>query len=237
MKVEVCATSLQSIMNAQQAGADRIELCTELSLGGVTPSYGFIKEAVRLSKLPIHLLIRPRSGDFCYSEVEFQTLLEDIRMAKQLGVAGVVVGFLHSDNQVHWEQLQQAMAFAKPLTITFHRAFDLIPDPEAALERFIALGVDRILCSGQALKATQGIATLERWKTLAGKKLEIQPGGGINNINCRKFYDHGFESLHLSAQKNSSNHSNNESISGFWKQQAEVADLQMLQEVVAICKP
>lgn len=237
MKVEVCATSLQSILNAQQAGADRIELCAELSLGGITPSYGFIKEAVRLSELPIHLLIRPRSGNFYYSEVEYQTLLEDIRMAKQLGVAGVVVGFLHSNNQIHWEQLQQAMAFAKPLAITFHRAFDLIPDPETALKRFIELGVHRILCSGKALQATEGIATLERWKTLAGKSLEIQPGGGIDAENCQMFYDHGFESLHLSAQRKNLNHSNAESVSDFWEQQAEVADLKMLQEVVSICKP
>ena len=236
LKVEVCATSLQSIRYAQEAGADRIELCSELTHGGITPSYGFIKEAVRLSSLPIHCLIRPRSGNFIYNEDEFQIILENIRMAKQLGVSGIVLGFLTSKNDVHWEQLHQALAFAKPLGITFHRAFDLIRKPEEALGKFIELGINRVLCTGHPTQAVEGIETLKRWKSLTLGQIEIQPGGGINHYNCHRFVTNRFESLHLSAQIKTKQETlgSNEAI---WEQPKEIADLELLKKVVAICKP
>lgn len=234
MKIEVCATSLESIQNAQIAGADRIELCSELSHGGITPSYGFMKEAVRLSQLPINCLIRSRSGNFVYTDAEFNIMIEDLRIAKQLGVAGVVIGFLTQKNEVNWEQLQQAITEADSLEVTFHRAFDEIKDTTTALEKFKELGVHRILCSGKAEKAENGIEQLLDWKNSTQNTIEIQPGGGITDLNCHLFKQKDFESLHLSAHKKEAPLA--DSSSGIWNQPKEVADLEMLKKVVASCK-
>ena len=235
MKIEVCATSLESIQNAQIAGADRIELCSELSLGGITPSYGFIKEAVRISRLPINCLIRSRSGDFVYTDAEFNTMMEDVQIAKKLGVTGIVIGFLTPENDVNWEQLQQAIALADTLEVTFHRAFDELKDSRAALEKFKELGVHRILCSGKAEKAENGIEQLLDWKKSTQDAIEIQPGGGITDLNCQLFKQSDFESLHLSAHKKNRNTSGDTAM-GIWDQPKEVADIEMLKRVVASCK-
>ena len=234
MKIEVCATSLESIQNAQIAGADRIELCSELSHGGITPSYGFMKEAIQLSQLPINCLIRCRSGNFVYTDAEFNIMMEDLRIAKQLGVAGVVIGFLTQKNEVNWEQLQKATAVADSLEITFHRAFDEIKDTTTALEKFKELGIDRILCSGKAEKAENGIMQLLDWKNKTLNAIEIQPGGGITDLNCHLFKQKEFESLHLSAHKKAVPLA--DSTPGIWNQPKEVADLEILKKVVASCK-
>lgn len=235
MKVEVCATHIETVRLAQLAGADRIELCSELSLGGITPSAGLIQTAVTQYRIPIQCLIRPRSGDFIYSENEFEIILNDIQKAKSMGVAGIVVGLMTKNNEIDWNQLEQAISVAKPLEITFHRAFDLVRNPESSLENLIAMGVDRILCSGKADQAAIGIDVLVDWKKQAGGRIEIQPGGGINMENCALFIRHQFPSLHLSAMKKKSSDAGADTLESLWQQPKEIADWETLQYVVNAC--
>lgn len=235
LKVEVCATHLQSLRIAEQAGADRIELCSELSLGGVTPSAGFMKKAVESCRLPIHCLIRPRSGEFVYSEEEFQIILEDIRVAKSMGVAGVVLGFLTANNEIDWKQLERALEIARPLSISFHRAFDLLVTPEKDMERLIDMGVGRILCTGKAPTAEMGLATLVRWKQIAMGRIEIQPGGGIGVDNCSLFVSQQFPSLHLSAVSKKRLNAVDDGLDSEWHQPKAIADPSILRAVVARC--
>jgi len=200
MIVEVCANSLESALNAQLAGAQRIELCSELTLGGITPSYGLIKKVMEAMNIPVHVLIRPRSGDFCYSDTEFQTMLEDIAICESLGVDGIVSGVLNSDLQVDWDRTKVLKEASGSCTFTFHRAFDLVANP---LETFIELqdmGVDTLLTSGQAASAMEGMSLL---KQLEGKSntCTIMPGAGIRDNNAMHFKKAGFKAIHLSATK------------------------------------
>lgn len=235
MKVEVCTSHIDTVSIAEKAGADRIELCSAISLGGITPSAGLIQAAVAQSSLPIQCLIRPRSGDFIYTDAEFHIILDDIRKARALGVAGIVIGFMTQDNRIDWNQLEQAMAVAGSLEVCFHRAFDLVVDPEQSLERLIEMGVNRILCSGQAEQAAHGIATLIGWKNKAAGNIEIQPGGGINPKNCSLFVQHQFPSLHLSALDKQQQNTSSDTLDNIWQDPIEVANFELLKQVVATC--
>ena len=124
MKLEICANSYQSASNAEKAGAHRIELCAELAVGGITPSYGLLKKVMHDLTIPVHVLIRPRSGDFTYSDAEFQIMKENILICKELGVTGIVSGVLKLDNTIDIERTKELVAVAKPMNFTFHRAFD-----------------------------------------------------------------------------------------------------------------
>ena len=164
MKVEICASSLLSVKNAISAGADRIELCSAFQLGGITPSIGLIKEAIKLDKIPIHCLIRPREGDFFYDSNEINIISNDIIVAKELGCKGVVVGCLNNDYSLDLKTLQNFIDLAYPMEITFHRAFDLVKDPFEAMNKLIKLGFNRILSSGQKNNAELGIELLKELK-------------------------------------------------------------------------
>tara|TARA_B110001454_G_scaffold151058_1_gene140392 strand:+ start:6588 stop:7289 length:702 start_codon:yes stop_codon:yes gene_type:complete len=201
MILEICANSYQSAMNAQKAGAHRIELCTELSVGGITPSFGLLKKVLAALTIPVHVLIRPRSGNFTYSDSEFKIMKEDIQQCKDLGCAGIVSGVLHANNTIDIERTKELIALSKPLSFTFHRAFDCVSNPKKALKELIALEIDRVLTSGLEEKAINGIALLKELKDIAKEQLIILPGSGINATNARTFKSNGFKEIHTSASK------------------------------------
>jgi copper homeostasis protein len=203
MKLEICTNSYQSAMNAEKAGADRIELCSELSVGGITPSYGLLKKVSEEITIPVNVLIRPRSGNFQYSEEEFSVMKENIKLCKELGFNGIVSGVLNIDNSIDIERTKKLIELSKPLSFTFHRAFDCVSNPKKSLKILIELKVDRILTSGSQEKAAQGIELLKELKQLAKDRIIILPGSGINKKNAVLFKEAGFKEIHTSASKNS----------------------------------
>lgn len=199
MRLEVCANSYRSAINAQNSGADRIELCSELAVGGITPSFGLIKQAVEALKIPVFVLIRPRSGNFTYSKDELEIMEHDILQCKTLGCSGIVSGVLHKDNTIDVERTRTLIELAKPLPFTFHRAFDWVENPQQAIGQLIEMGAERVLTSGQETSAFKGITLLNKLKTASKDKLTILPGGGINADNAKAFKDARFSEIHCSA--------------------------------------
>lgn len=197
MIVEVCANSYQSALNAEEAGADRIELCSELAVGGITPSYGLIKKVSENLTIPIHVLIRPRSGDFSYSGDEFEIMKTNIALCADLGVSGIVSGILHANNTLDKERTGELISAAGNMHFTFHRAFDWVEDPLKTLLELEDIGVDCVLTSGGRQKAEEAINDLVSWQKKI-KKCIIMPGGGIRNHNALLFKNNGFEAIHLS---------------------------------------
>lgn len=200
MRLEVCANSVQSALNAQQAGAYRVELCDSLSLGGTTPSYGAILLARRMLNIKLNVLIRPRAGEFLYSDLEFETIKEDILMAKQLQADGVVCGVLLSSGKVDIARTKELVELARPMSFTFHRAFDCTPDPIQALEDVIATGADRILTSGLKPKAIEAIPLLSQLVKQSNGRIIIMPGSGVNAGNLPELAKCGTQEFHLSGQ-------------------------------------
>jgi copper homeostasis protein len=201
MLLEICANSYQSAKNAQDAGAHRIELCSELSVGGITPSYGLIKQVIDTLSIAVFVLIRPRSGNFTYSEEEFDIMKHDIQLCKNLGCPGIVSGVLNKDNTIDIERTQELIELSKPLEFTFHRAFDCVENPQEALEQLINLGVERVLTSGLEASAEKGLELLKQLKEHVNGRITILPGSGINLQNAKLFKDAGFLEIHLSASK------------------------------------
>jgi copper homeostasis protein len=197
MIVEVCANSLQSALNAQRAGAHRIELCAELGVGGITPSYGLLQKVRDAVSLPIHVLIRPRSGDFTYSGPEYEVMCRDIVNCARMGFDGVVTGVLQEDLRPDLRRTEGLMAIRGNMHFTFHRAFDWAPDPMNAFIMLENMGVDAILSSGQAASAEAGMPLLLKLlKT--NSHCTIMPGAGINAANAMLFREKGFRAIHLS---------------------------------------
>jgi len=199
MKLEICTSNYQSAINAQIAGANRIELCSELAVGGITPSYGLLKQVMEIIKIPVYVLIRPRSGNFTYSDEEFKIMKHDIQLCKDLGCKGIVSGVLNTDNSIDMERTTQLVELSSPLKFTFHRAFDWTPNPYEAMEQLIEINVNRILTSGQQSSAEKGIFVLQQLKKLANGRITILPAGGINSENILAFKGGGFEEIHCSA--------------------------------------
>ncbi|SFR33355.1 copper homeostasis protein [Robiginitalea myxolifaciens] len=197
MLVEVCANSVSSAKIAQAAGADRIEFCSELAVGGITPSLGMLTQVLEEVRIPVHVLIRPRSGDFCYDASEFKAMLRDIALAREAGVAGIVSGVLFQDGSLDMERTQILKEAAGDSTFTFHRAFDRCPEPEKVLEQLETLGPMYILSSGQASNATAGLSTLVGLAAQA-RNCKFMPGAGIGPDNAGLFADAGFTAIHLS---------------------------------------
>ena len=201
MVLEICANSYQSAINAEKAGAQRIELCSEISVGGITPSLGLLKKVMHSLSIPVQVLIRPRSGDFHYSNAEFDIMKENILQCKELGCAGIVSGVLHANNTIDIKRTRELIELSKPMSFTFHRAFDVVPKPKESLLELIKMGVGRLLTSGQKEKAEDGIDLLIELQKLAKNKLTILPGSGINSENCIHFKNAGFTEIHSSASK------------------------------------
>ena len=198
--VEVCCFSIESCVSAELGGAKRIELCASLYEGGTTPSAGLIKLAKQKTSIEIHAMIRPRGGDFCYSEDEILVMQEDIRMAKVLGCDGVVLGILQKDGKVNIVQTKAMVDLAKPMPVTFHRAIDMTPDYEEALENIIQTGCDRILTSGQKNTALEGISAIENLVKKANGRIEIMAGSGVNAQNAQALIHTGVDALHLTGK-------------------------------------
>ena len=189
ISIEVCANSFQSALAALQGGADRIELCTQLEAGGITPSAASIKLAVRELNIPVFVLIRPRSGDFVYDTYDFELMKEDIKIVKNLGAAGVVAGLLMPNGDVDFHRTSELVSLASPMKFTFHRAFDRARDPYVALEDVIRTGADRILTSGQALSAWEGRVLIKALVEKARSRITLLAGAGINPDNVQDIID------------------------------------------------
>jgi copper homeostasis protein len=200
IKIEVCAFSLESCLAAEKGGANRIELCGSMYEGGTTPSAGLIQIAKQRVSIEIHAMIRPRGGDFCYTEDEISVMQADIRMAKQLGCEGVVLGILQPNGQVNIAQTKALVALAKPMRVTFHRAIDMTPDYLEALENIIETGCNRILTSGQKNTAMEGIEAIKNLVKQANGRIEIMAGSGVNADNAQTLIHTGVNALHLTGK-------------------------------------
>lgn len=201
MLLEICASNYESVFNASQCGIKRIELCSELAVGGITPSYGLIKKVMAQFNLEVMVLIRPRSGDFNYSQADFKIMKQDIKLCKKMGCHGIVSGILHSDQTIDYHRTQALVQLSYPLPFVFHRAFDHLPNQEEALEKLIEIGVQRILTSGAAASAEKGFEQLLKLKALAKNRITIMPGGGIQSAHVKQFKDAGFQEIHSSATR------------------------------------
>jgi copper homeostasis protein len=184
--LEICVESVDCAMAAERGEANRIELCSDLAADGITPSTGLMKAARKYVRLPIHVIIRPRAGGFCYSEREFEIMEDDIRSAKQLGMDGVVLGILDSERHVDIERTRKLVDLAHPLPVTFHRAFDTSGDLHEALEAVIQTGSTRILTSGGERSAADNLVGLAGLVEAAGRRIAVMPGGGINATNVAR---------------------------------------------------
>ena len=194
MIIEVCAESYEYALKAEKAGADRIELCKDLNLDGLTPDYESAKRTIDSLNIPVFILIRPREGDFIFSDEEFELMKYDIIKFKEMGCKGIVSGVLNDDNTIDVERTKELVELSKPLEFTFHRAFDIVSKPLKEIENLIRLGVDRILTSGQKEKAIDGLVLLEQLNNISNNRIVIMPGSGISNMNFMKF--NSFNEIH-----------------------------------------
>lgn len=201
-KLEVCCGDLQSVCAAIEGGAHRVELCEALELDGLTPSEAMMESAIGMG-IPVQVLIRVREGDFVYNKEEVCKMLHDIRIARELGAAGVVIGALMPDGSIDEDAIRRMMDEAEGLSVTFHRAFDVCRNPEEALEKIISLGCHRLLTSGQAPTAEQGIPMLKKLVGQADGRIVIMPGAGVNPQNVSRILEEtGAIEIHGSLRKN-----------------------------------
>ena len=201
-KLEICVDSVESAIEAQIAGADRIELCSNLTEGGTTPGLGTIVAARNKLSIGLNVIIRPRGGDFLYSDLEYDIMRRDIDICRENGVDGIVLGILRSDGSADVERTAKLIEFAKPMSATFHRAFDMCRDLLKGLEDIIATGADRLLTSGQKNKALDGSVVINQLVKQSGNRIIIMPGGGINESNIDKIAGiTGANEFHLTGRK------------------------------------
>lgn len=202
MKIEICVEGIDGLLAAEAAGADRAELCASLIEGGITPSLGVVRESLKAAKIPFHVIVRPRGGDFLYSEREFATMLDDVAALRELGVAGVVVGCLTPDGRIDEARMTALVAAARPMSVTCHRAFDMTRDAQEAVEALVRCGVDRVLTSGQRDTALEGIDILRRTVRAAGKRLVVMICGELDEHNIGEALSRsGAPEAHFAAPK------------------------------------
>lgn len=199
--LEICCADIQSVLAANEQGADRIELCSVLGEGGITPSAGFISEAVRLSRIPVKVLIRPREGNFIYTPEEVGIMTADIRLCRQLGAAGVVIGALCHDGSIDTGTCRQLVEAAAGTEVSFHRAFDLCNNPMKALRQIIDIGCNALLTSGGSSSASEGCDMLARLVSTSGNRLKIIAAAGITSSNVAEILKRtGVSEVHASAK-------------------------------------
>ena len=194
MIIEVCAESYEYALKAEKAGADRIELCKDLHLDGLTPDYETSKRTIDSLNIPVFILIRPREGDFIYSDEEFELMKQDIIKFKEMGCKGIVSAVLNNDKSIDVKRTKDLIELSRPLEFTFHRAFDVVSDPLKEIEKLIKMGVDRVLTSGQKEKAMDGLDLLKQLKNISKNRIKILPGSGINKSNIVNF--ESFKEIH-----------------------------------------
>lgn len=200
-KLEICVDSVQSAINAQVAGADRVELCDNLVEGGTTPSYGTILSARNNLNIGLNVIIRPRGSDFLYSDQEYDIMRRDIEICGEAGVDGIVTGILLADGTIDIERTSRLIEFASPMSVTFHRAFDMCKDPFKGLADIISSGARRILSSGQKDNAADGAELLGKLIKMAGEKIIIMPGGGLDESNLARIANiSGAKEFHLTGR-------------------------------------
>jgi len=201
MLFEICVEGVDGAVAAQRGGGDRVELCASLVEGGITPSLGTVRATLGAVSVPVHAMVRPRGGDFLYSALEFASMLDDVAALRDAGVAGVVFGCLTEAGRVDEDRTRALTQRARPLSVTFHRAFDMTDDPATALEALVRCGVDRVLTSGQALTALEGLPTLRRLAAQAAGRIVVMGCGALRpdsiGVVCREA---GLSELHFSAQ-------------------------------------
>ena len=200
MLVEACVDSVESALAAERDGAGRLELCSDLVAGGTTPSAGTIAECRRRVSIPLYVMIRPRGGNFVYSELEFDVMHRDIAVARQLGADGVVLGLLEKGGTVDAVRTAALVRAARPLDVTFHRAIDVARDPEEALEALVVAGVDRVLTSGRAATARRGARVIASLVRRSAGRIVVLAGGGIEGAHVRSLVrTTGVSEIHLRA--------------------------------------
>ena len=201
--LEICSSGLDAIAAAGYSGVSRIELCSSLETGGLTPPLSLMEKVCSGVTIPVHVMIRPRSGDFLYSGEEFNLMMTDVRHARKAGASGVVFGILKSDGTIDRERCLELKALAEPMKITFHRAFDMTAEPFFALEEIIAIGCETLLTSGQHQTAEDGLELIRELVKRAASRIQIMAGSGVNSSNVALLYEAGVRAFHFSARKSS----------------------------------
>ncbi|NMC39829.1 MAG: copper homeostasis protein CutC [Bacteroidales bacterium] len=237
--LEICVDSVESALNAEKGGAHRIELCSALPEGGITPSQGLIKSVKRNTGIPVHVLIRPRSGDFCYDDHELDIMRSDIEFCGEAGIDGIVTGILSPDGSVDTARCSILRESAGSMSFTFHRAFDLCDDPVKGLSGIIETGADRILTSGQAPSAHEGIELIKKLIVKAADRIVIMPGGKINETNIAAIArETGAREFHMSAAKEIIPGKTYSQVAeiingrGFRRQKADIETIRKIREIL-----
>jgi copper homeostasis protein len=244
MKVEVCAGSVQSVIEAEKGGASRVELCDNLFEGGTTPSAATIELSSRLVAIPVYVMIRPRGGDFLYSDVEFEIMKRDVFFAKQYGASGIATGILLPDGSVDERRTEELVRIAADLNmgVTFHRAFDMCANPYKALETVIAIGCERILTSGGENKAIDGKSLIKELTVAAAGRISIMAGSGVNPANVRELIEYtGIEEVHVSGKRRLAGGMlyrnpkiNMGGISGIPEYETDVTDAEIIRQIMKV---
>ncbi|XP_038847626.1 copper homeostasis protein cutC homolog isoform X1 [Salvelinus namaycush] len=199
--MEVCVDSVESAINAERGGAGRLELCSSLLEGGITPSIGLLQVVKQYVRIPVYTMIRPRGGDFLYSDREVEVMRKDIELVRSHGADGLVLGALTEDGRVDAELCMELLAVSRPLPVTFHRAFDMVHDPMVTLETLVSLGFERVLTSGCDCSALEGLPLIKRLVEQAKGRITIMPGGGITERNLQRILESsGVLEFHCSAR-------------------------------------
>ncbi len=199
--LEGCVDSVESAVTAWEAGAGRLELCANLMIGGTTPSLAAFRQVKRLCRVPVHVLIRPRPGDFCYTKQEFALIREEISIFRKEGADGIVIGILKPDGRLDLERMKLLMEDAQGMSVTLHRAFDVCADPYEALEQAAALGIHTILTSGGRANCIEGIQCLGKLMSQADGQIRIMAGGGVDaSVIPRLFWEAGIRDFHMSGK-------------------------------------